>query len=165
MLKKLATMLGLLSASILLVSCVIGRPSATPMSFVSSWSIYRHESLGVEVQYPTGWQVDSTHAFVWFCDIPQAKECFNIVNASFGVKQPTDFLAHIGVPVEMTRTLNLDGQPALFVEFKAAPESEGYVSMVGVITPYRRELTIGNRTDREIFKQVLSTIKFFKPSS
>jgi hypothetical protein len=126
----------------------------------SEWPIYRHP-MGVEVRYPPGWRVDSTGMFVHFCDGPAAGQCFDIVNHS-GLKQPSDFPIEVGSQVAMTKTLTLDGQPAVFVQIRDSSSFEGYTSVVAVVTPYGRGLTIGNRTDAALFEQVLRSIRFFR---
>lgn len=127
----------------------------------SEWPNYRHP-LGVEVRYPPGWRVDSTGESVHFCDGPKAGQCFDIVNHS-GLKQASDFLREVGSQAVMTKTLNLDGQPAVFVQVRDPTSFEGYKTVVAVVTPYGRGLTIGNKMDATIFAQVLNSIRFFKP--
>lgn len=131
----------------------------------SDWPIHRHENLGFEVRYPPNWVVDSQEWFVWFFDSSlNTTQSFNIANANFGMKDPEEFLQHLGPPMAFTRTLTLDGQRALFVQLQDVPEAERYNSVVAVVTPYGENLTIGSRCDPILFEQVLSTIHFFKPA-
>ena len=131
---------------------------------MSEWRVHRHENLGVEIRYPPTWQVDSQEWFVWFHTDPASSQGFNIANANFGMTTPDEFLDHLEIPVEMTRTLLLDGQRALFVGLQPVPEAQGYRSVVAVVTPYGENLTIGNRGDAAVFEQALATLRFFEPA-
>ena len=101
---------------------------------------------------------------MWFTDSSQPSQSFNIANANFGMKEPEEFLLHLGPPAVLTQTLYLDGQPALYVELAAVPEAEDYESVVAVMTSYGENLTIGSRCDPVLFEQILSTAHFFKPA-
>jgi hypothetical protein len=151
----------------LAVACARGATTPTPpketLPPLSEWPVYRHNSLGVQVSYPPGWQIDSTPASLWF--FAPNGQSFNVVNAGFPMSTPTDFLNYLGPPVLRTETLVLDGQPALYVHLQSVPEAEGYHSVVAVITPDGRGLTIGNKSDPLIFEQVLTTIRFFSPTN
>lgn len=136
--------------------------ASTGLAPASGWPIYRHP-LGVEVRYPPGWRVDSTGAFVHFFDGSQGKQEFDIVSYD-GLKQASDFLDDVGSRAAMTKTLSLDGQPAVFVQIRDPASFEGYTSVVAVVTPDGRGLTIGNKTDPALFEQVLDSVRFFKPS-
>ena len=137
------------------------------LSPISEWSIYRHAALGVEVRYPTGWEpYDYTQAFIRFREHNGADEAFNIVNASFGLMHtPADFLKYVEptMTIAITRTLVIDGQPAIFIQFKPGEQAAGYQSMVGLIRPDGHTLTVGNHTvDPVLFEQIISTIRFFE---
>lgn len=136
--------------------------SAVPLS---GWSIFRHEQLGIAFHYPPGWQAyDYTAAFVRFTDTKQGEEAFNVVNGGFTVDTVSDFLEHIAPTVVMTRTLTLDGQPALFMQLQLNGAVGEYQSVAGIITPDKRTITIGNRTTNPmIFEQILTTVRFFTP--
>ncbi len=137
--------------------------SAAPAD-ASLWPVFEHNALGVQISYPAGWDVDTTPAFVRFADPERAEESFDVVNAGFPMEGPADFLVHLGLPTVATETLTLDGQPALYVELGPSPAAEGYRSVVVVITPDGRGLTLGNRTDRETFERAVHTVRFFTPT-
>lgn len=136
-------------------------------SDLSEWPEYRHEPLGVTVRYPPGWRPhDRTQAFIRFDDPDdnQGDEAFNIVNAPFPAKTIADFAQYIDVPVAMTSTITVDGQPALYLELEVEPTAPGYQSVVAILTPYHRAVTVANQTvPPELFKQILSTMRFFEP--
>ena len=147
-----------------LAATPIPAASTGEISEVSAWRVHRHENLGVEVRYPPTWQVDSQEWFVWFNSDSHSSQGFNIANANFGMTTPDEFLDHLEIPVEMTRTVTLDGQRALFVGLQPVPEAQGYRSVVAIVTPYGENLTVGNRGDSAVFRQALATLRFFEPA-
>lgn len=172
----------LLLVCLLLCGCTVNAPvafnpesplstlapaSLTIPSDLSAWPEYRHEPLGITVRYPPGWRPhERTQAFIRFDDPGdnQGDEAFNIVNAPFPVRTVTDFAQYIDLPVAITRTITVDGQPALYLELEAEPKAAGYLSVVAILTPYHRAVTVGNRTvTPELFEQILSTMRFFEP--
>ncbi|MCL4395067.1 MAG: hypothetical protein M1482_09750 [Chloroflexi bacterium] len=66
-------------------------PISTPMPPVTEWPIYRQNQLGVQVRYPTGWQVDNSNGSPYFCETPQERQCIEIAYDWTNLKQPSDF--------------------------------------------------------------------------
>lgn len=132
------------------------------------WPLYRHEQLGVEFRYPPELTpYDETSAFVRFTDTDHAarpEEAFNVVNGGFPIGAVSEFVEQIGLAIVMTETFQIDGQSALYMQLEEQ-NTRGYQSVVGILTPDQRTITMGNRTvDSAILRQILCTIHFFSPT-
>lgn len=147
------------------------RPTPLPASTaatadVAQWPEYRHEQLGVSVRYPSDWQPwDRTAAAIRFGKSGQ-DEAFNVVNAGVQLDTISDFLQHIEPAATFTRTIQVDGQPALFMRFEPTQAAAaGYQSVVGILMPDGRAITVGNKTVDPIqFEQIVRTIRLFEPT-
>lgn len=157
----------LIPERVIMTNTVTISTTSAPTAALVQWPLYRHEQLGVAFRHPPEWTpYDETPAFVRFADADHAaqpKEAFNVVNGGFRIESVSDFVEQISLPIVMTETLQIDGQSAIYLQLEEQNPGE-YQSIVGILTPHQRTVTLGNRTvDSSTFKQILSTIRFFSP--
>jgi hypothetical protein len=134
---------------------------------LAQWAIYQHKALGIEIRHPPNWYpYDYTSAFVRFCaeETCVEGELFNIVNAPFDpIERASDFLDRIGPTVIATKTLVIDGQPALFMQLQGDDAAAGYQSVVGLIRPDGHTVIVSNQgVAPALFEQILSTIRYIE---
>jgi len=149
-----------------------GLDFAPPMAWLgtvpplSEWPAFRHEGLGFELQYPPGWKVAPDPAFVWFNDpVDPIKQALNVASLSFDppMLAPEDYLEHLQAPLLSSESITVDGLPALRVRLEPVPDMAGFNTIIAVIRPGGKNLTIGSRGDPAVLDQVLPTIHFFEP--
>ena len=134
-------------------------PTAEP---VTAWKVFRDDALGVQVEFPSKWQVDAEDSWVLFYD-PPTGQGFNVLTAFWIKHLPNDFTDHAAGTVAMTQTLTVDNRPAVLAQFEPGSALGEVKSQVGVIAPDGRGMVIGNKTTPEIFQHALNSIRFFKP--
>lgn len=144
-------------------------PTATAAPDVAQWPEYRHEPLGLSVRYPPDWQPYDRYAtFVRFNDPYDFAEgeAFNLSTVAEGVTPETitHLAQYTGPPATVLRQLIVDGQPALYIEIEAGTDSVGPRSLVAILAPDERILSVTNYTvDPAQFEKIVSTVRLFTP--
>jgi Tol biopolymer transport system component len=133
---------------------------------LSDWPIFRDAGLGFELQYPPGWKVARETNFVWFNDpVDPISQAINVASVSFNppMLAPEDFLQHLQAPLVSSQSITVGGLPALRVQLEPVPDMAGFNTIIAVIRPGQKNLTIGSRGDPAVLDLVLPTIRFFEP--
>lgn len=126
---------------------------------VTSWTAFRNDLLGLQIEYPSTWKVDPEESWVLFYD-PETNQAFNVARGDWIKRLPNDFLDHLARTAAMTQTLTVDNRPAVLAQFAPGSALGDYNGQVAVITQDGRGFIIGSKTDPEIFRLVLTGIVF-----
>jgi hypothetical protein len=126
---------------------------------ITSWTDFRDDSLGFQIEYPSTWKIDAEDSWVLFYDA-DTEQSFNVARGNWIKRLPNDFLDHLAGTVAMTRTLTVDNRPAVLAQFEPGSALGEYDSQVAVIAPDGWGFAIGNKTKPEIFDRALASINF-----